>query len=120
MTSIHTYDPAPIDAALAKMPPLPIAALMIGVYNLLQEAANLPQPRYVSVSEAGQHIDLQFGETQASSRALAQWAHRFGGVIASQPHDGERGQRTYCTATFDYYGLTIEAYAFIPADSASI
>ena len=33
---------------------------MIGVYNLLQEGADLPQPCYVSVSETTQQIDLQF------------------------------------------------------------
>ncbi len=119
MTSIHTYDPTAINVALAEMPPLPIAALMIGTYNLLQEAADLPQPRYVSVTEAAQHIDLQFADTQPSLRAIAQWARRFGGEVTSKPHDGERGPRTYCTATFGYYGLTVEAYAFVPAAPAS-
>ena len=38
------------NTTLAELPPLPIAALMIGVYNLLQEGADLLQP-VVSVSQ---------------------------------------------------------------------
>jgi len=36
MTSTRTSDPAALDTTLAELPPLPMAALMIGVYNLLQ------------------------------------------------------------------------------------
>jgi hypothetical protein len=53
---------------LAELPPLPMAALMIGVYNLLQDGADLPQPCYVSVSEAAQSIDLQFPGKQPRTR----------------------------------------------------
>ena len=76
MTSIHAYDPTALDTTLAELPPLPMAALMIGVYNLLQEGADLPQPGYVSVSQTSQQIDLQFPGTQPSLRAITRWAHR--------------------------------------------
>ena len=116
-TSLHQTTP---DTAPADLPPLPIAALMIGVHNLLQEGADLPQPRHVCVSELGQHIDLQFRGEQSGQQAITQWAHRFGGATGSQPYeDGHLGPRTFVTATFGYCGLDVRAYAFIPADPAT-
>ena len=44
MTSIHIYDPAD-GAALPELPPLPIGVLVVGTAELLQQAADLPQPR---------------------------------------------------------------------------
>ena len=35
MTSTSLHDQADLDTAPAELPPLPMAALMIGVYNLL-------------------------------------------------------------------------------------
>ena len=49
MTSIHIYDPAD-GAALPELPPLPIGVLVVGTADLLQQAADLPQPRYISIS----------------------------------------------------------------------
>ena len=49
MTSIHTYDPAD-GAALPELPPLPIGVLAVGTAELLQQAADLPQPRYITIS----------------------------------------------------------------------
>ena len=72
---------------------------MIGVYNLLQDGADLPQPCYVSVSQTSQQIDLQFPGKQPSLRAIAQWAHRFGSAVTKHPHHDERGQFTRVTAT---------------------
>ena len=43
MTSIHTYDPSH-GAALPELPPLPIGVLAVGTADLLQQAADLPQP----------------------------------------------------------------------------
>ena len=43
MTSIHTYDPAD-GPALPELPPLPIGVLAVGTAELLQQAADLPQP----------------------------------------------------------------------------
>jgi hypothetical protein len=58
MTSTSLPDQTTLDATLAELPPLPMAALMIGVYNLLQDGADLPQPCQVSVSEGSQQIDM--------------------------------------------------------------
>jgi hypothetical protein len=120
VTSISLHDPTTLNTTLAELPPLPMAALMIGVYNLLQEGADLPQPGYVSVSEAAQQIDLQFPGKHPSLRAITGWAHRFGSAVSKHPHHDERGQFTRVTATFGYYGLTVKAYAYIPAAPASI
>ena len=85
----------------------------------LQEAADLPQPRYLSVCEVSQHISLQFGNDRPSLKAITRWTLRFGGVVISVPHQGEHGPSTYCRAEFSYYGLTVEAYAFITAEPAA-
>jgi hypothetical protein len=120
MTSTSFHDQTTLDTTLAALPPLPMAALMIGVYNLLCEGADLSQPRYVSVSEACQHIDLQFRREQSSLQAITQWSRRFGGVLTQEPHDGDLGPSTFVKAAFDYYGLEVETYAFIPADQATV
>ena len=118
MTSIYIYDPKEPGAALPELPPLPIGALAVGLVNLLEEAASLPQPRYIDISET-QHIGVQFAACQASLRAVTRWALRFGGVIISEPHQGRDGPQTYCHAEFRYYGVEVQAYAFIPAETAS-
>jgi hypothetical protein len=120
MTSTSLNDQASLDTTPAELPPLPMAALMIGVYNLLSDGADLPQPCHVDVSEAGQSIDMQFPGTQPSQRAIFQWAHRFGSeTVTTHPHQDERGHFTRVTATFGYYGLTVKAYAHVPAAPAA-
>ncbi len=119
MTSINLHDPTALDKALPELPPLPMAALMIGVYNLLQDGADLPQPCYLSVSATGQRIDMQFPGKHTSLRAITGWAHRFGSAVTKHPDHDQRGQYTRVTATFGYYGLTVTTYAYIPAAPAS-
>jgi hypothetical protein len=114
MTSIHPFDPTTVNQALAELPPLPIAALMIGVYNLLQEGADLPSPCYICASETAQQIEMQFPGTQPSRRAITVWAHCFGSAVTQHPHHDARGEFTRITATFSYYGLTVKTYAYIP------
>ena len=117
MTSIRIYDPASDGPLLPDLPPLPMGALAVGLVNLLQEAADLPEPQYVSVSDS-QNISLQFAGDPASLRTLTRWALRFGSVITSQPHPGKTGTETWCRTEFAYYGVTIDAYAHIPATTA--
>jgi hypothetical protein len=117
MTSIPTYDPTN-GAALPELPPLSIRELTVGTLNLLQEAADLPQPRCITVS-ATQHIDVQFSHDPSSLKAVTRWALKFGGVIISEPHDGQRGPETYCHAELDYFGVAVDVYAFIPAGTAT-
>jgi hypothetical protein len=118
MTSIRIYDPDRLAAVLPELPPLPIGALAVGLVNLLQEAANLPAPRLISVYDT-QHISLQFPAEQASVRTITRWALRFGSVITSHPHPDQDGPDTWCRTEFDYYGVHIDAYAHIPAAPAT-
>jgi hypothetical protein len=120
MTSTRASGPADINQAPADLPPLPIAALMIGAYNLLCEGADLPQPCHIAASETAQQINLQFPGKQPSRRAITAWAHRFGSVVTQHPHHDQRGQFTRVVATFGYYGLTVKAYAYIPHPAARI
>jgi hypothetical protein len=117
MTSIHTYDPND-GAALPELPPLSIRELAVAIVTLLQEAAGLPQPRYISVS-ATQRIDMQFSNDKSSLKAVTRWALKFGGVVITEPHEGERGPETYCRAELDYFGIAVDVYAFIPAKTAT-
>ena len=115
MTSTSLNDQASLDTTPAELPPLPMAALMIGVYNLLQDGADLPQPCHIAVSEAGQDISMQFPGTRPGKRAITQWARRFGSPVSTHPHHDGRGVFLRVTARFGYYGLTVKAYAYIPA-----
>ena len=118
MTSIHTYDPAD-GPALPELPPLPIGVLVVGTAELLQQAADLPQPHYITISMS-QRVDLQFTPEQASVRAITRWAARFGSVMTSQPGKGTDGTETWYRTDFGYYGIAVTAYAHVPAAPASI
>jgi hypothetical protein len=117
MTSIRIYDPGN-GAALPELPPLPIGVLAVAAAELLQQAADLPQPVYVTVHET-QSVNLLFAPEQASAQAVTRWAHRFGSVTTSQPHEGKNGPETWYRSDFDYYGIAVTAYAHIPAVSAT-
>jgi hypothetical protein len=117
MTSIHVYDPGD-GAELPELPPLPIGVLVVGTADLLQQAADLPQPHYITISST-QRVDFQFAPEQASVRAITRWALRFGSVITSQPHPGRNGPETWHRADFDYFGIAVTAYAHIPAAPAA-
>jgi len=119
MTTVYIYDPKAEGTELPKLPPLPIGCLVVGTFNLLEEAIDLPQPQDIHVSDL-QSISLQFAGEQPSLRAITRWAQRFGGVITSELHDTERGPQTWCRLEFDYYGVAVKAYAHIPATPATI
>jgi len=117
MTSIRTYDPA--DPAPPELPPLPIGALAAGAAELLQQAADLPQPDCIFIY-GHQAVSLQFAKEQASAQAVNRWAHRFGSVMTSQPGQGtDGGPETWHRTEFGYYGIAVTAYAHIPAAPAS-
>ena len=117
MTSIRIYDPAD-GAAPPELPPMSIGVLAAGAAELLQQAADLPQPWFIAIFDT-QSRSLQFPGTQPSKRAIFQWAHRFGSeTVTTHPHHDERGHFTRVTATFSYYGLTVKPYAYIPAGPA--
>jgi hypothetical protein len=108
MTSIPTRDATP------ELAPLPMAGLLIAAWNLLDQASDLAQPTYITVSDT-QSVDLLFPSEPTSFRAVARWGTRFGGVLASEPHDTEKGPQIWCRAEFDYYGVRVCAFAHIPA-----
>ena len=117
MTSIHTFDPA--DGAVSpELPPLPIGHLAAGTAQLLQQAADLPQPHYISISMT-QSVGLQFAPEQASVQAIIRWAHRFGASATSQPGECHKGPGTWHRAEFDYCGIAVTVYAHVPAEPAS-
>ena len=94
-----------------------IAELVAFAVGLLVE--DLPQPTYVSVSQSGQEISLQFGDTSDSFRALAEWAERFGGTITGCPYTREGQNSVHCQVKFTADGVKVEAYAFITAPKAA-
>lgn len=118
MTSLHTFNPATAGTALPDPPPLPLGALAVGLANLLQDAARLPQPRYIAIFDPEQ-ISMQFAPVQPSTLAITRWARRFGSVVITETRQGDTGHETWCTTTFSYYGVTVKADARIPAAPAT-
>jgi hypothetical protein len=100
--------------AVPDLPPLPVGALAACALDLLQENGDLPQPRYISIFESAQTVDLQFEPETASLNSIARWAAQFGSILLSSPTEDERGQAIWCRTDFDYYGVGIHVYALIP------
>jgi hypothetical protein len=100
--------------------PLSIGGLVSDAADILRIATDLPRPRMVDVHEDSQHIYLQLDPDPASYPALAAWAELFGGVITSQPWTTDTGEQVnICRVQFEFYGITVEAYAVIPAGPAA-
>jgi hypothetical protein len=118
MVNTRSYDPETAGPALPELPPLPLGALAVGVANLLEDAAPLPQPRYVALFDPEQ-ISMQFAPAEPSVTAITRWAKRFGGVVVTEPRQGKGGPETWCSTKFSYYGVCVQAYARIPARTAS-
>jgi hypothetical protein len=114
MVNFTVYDPKATGPLLPELSSLPIGALVAGLLDLLEEASDLPQPRYIAVSET-QHFGLQFDPEQSSFRAITRWALRFGGILTSEPYKNKDGSGTFCGLNFDYYGVPVEAYAYVVA-----
>ena len=117
MTTIHIYDSATAGTALPELPPLPIGALAVGAAELLQQGADLPAPTCITVSDT-QHITVQFERGKPSIRAITRWATRFGSAVTVQPgkvaSDTGFDTGTWYRTEFDYYGIAVTAFAFIP------
>ena len=90
MTSISTRTPEG-GTALPELPPASIAILAVGTADLLQQAADLPQPRHIFIYHSGQSVSMQFAPEQASVRAITRWALRFGSVVSSEPGKDDTG-----------------------------
>jgi hypothetical protein len=109
--TLHDYTPGP---PVPDLPVLPIGALVVGTENLLQQAADLPQPRAITIYDE-QLLSLQFDPCPPSLRAITRWALRFGGVLISEPHRCHEGTFTFCHTEFGYYGVAVTAWSLIPA-----
>ena len=96
-----------------------IAALAGYIADLLTGNSDLPAPQYFSVSQHGQEVSFQFGDTRDSFRALAQWAERFGGTVTGEPHAYDGWQSIHCTVKFTDHGVNVVAYAFIRVAKAA-
>ena len=118
MTTIRTYDPARAGTALPDLPPMPIGAVAVGAAELLQQAASLPAPTSVTLWDHDS-ISLQFAKHEDSIRAITGWARRFGSVATSRPGQIDADTGTWHMTDFDYYGIAVHAFAFIPAGPAS-
>lgn len=100
-------------------PPLPIGVVAVGVAELLQQAADLPQPGCIFIYDH-QSVSVQFAKEQASIQAVTRWATRFGSLVTSEPGTGTGGvAETWYRTDFDYCGIAVAAYAHIPADPAT-
>jgi hypothetical protein len=112
MGSLHPFDPG--GPALPDLPPISIGALAVGLTDLFKQASDLVLPRYVTISESAQEFLLQFAPVTDSAKVVMSWATRFGGVVQSHVCEPNDQPHRHITLTFDYYGVLVEAYAFIP------
>jgi hypothetical protein len=96
-----------------------VADLARAAADLLEHAADsgLPVPDMARLSTGGQEVSVSFPGRKETFRTLAQWAERFGGTVTGEPYTREDGEQSvYCQVRFPYLGVSVEAYAFIPAD----
>jgi len=100
------------------LPDLRIGVLAFAATGLLEKAINLPDPEYISISDA-QTICFEFAASQAGAAAVVQWACLFGGVLADQLWTEQGTVRCARSLEFDHHGVQVVAYAFIPAPAAT-
>jgi hypothetical protein len=114
MGKLYPFDPNS-GPAVPDLPPISIGALAVGLTDLLGRAGGLVLPRHVIITESAQEFALQFAPVTDSARVITSWATRFGGVVDAHTCEPAPGQpHRHITLTFDYYGVTVEAYTFIP------
>jgi hypothetical protein len=110
MGSLDTSTPA-----LPDIPPCSTRELAVGLVDLFSKADGLTLPALVIIYASTQGFSLQFAKSAASYRALAAWAQRFGAVLASEARTDPQGQPCrYVRVTFDWFGVEVQAYAYIP------
>jgi hypothetical protein len=115
MGSLDTSDPVNVPAWMPDIPPISTRELAVGLVDLFSKADGLALPGYVSIFGTSQAYLLQFDKTAASYRALVAWAQRFGAVLASDDHTDQHGQQCkYVHINFEFFGVDVTAYAFIP------
>ena len=101
--------------AALELPSISVAALAVGLSDLLRAADGLDLPHYAAIHELTRYYSLQFASEHASLKALARWAHRFGGVLVSENRlNHDKQPCIYAGVTFDYSGVEVHAYAYVP------
>jgi hypothetical protein len=110
---LHSFDPAD-GPALPDLPPISIGALAVGLTDLFGKADGLVMPRTVVINETAQELMMMFAPVADSARIITAWAMRFGGVVDAHVCEALSSPHRHITATFDYYGVTVDAYTFIP------
>jgi hypothetical protein len=110
---LYPYDPAN-GPAVPDLPPINIGALTIGLGDLFGRASGLVLPRTVLINETAQEYMLMFSSDPDSVRVIASWAKRFGGVLDSHVCSTDGTQYRHICLTFEYYGVTVDAYTFLP------
>jgi hypothetical protein len=113
MGSLHPFDPGS-GPAVPDLPPISIGALAVGLSDLFRQADGLVLPRHVIITESAQEFALQFAPVTDSVKVVMSWATRFGGVVDSHVCTPDGQPHRHITLTFGYYGVTVEAYTFIP------
>jgi hypothetical protein len=114
MGSLDTLDTAS-GPALPEVPPISIGALAVGLVDLFKKADGLTLPHYACIHESTQYFSLQFAPVAGSLKAVAGWAQRFGAVLVTDKGLNAQKQKcTYVTATFDFFGIEVNAYAYVP------
>ena len=116
MTSIHTYEAgtgAPAAAAAADR--------RAGSWRSQPAPRGGPAPRSpgTSLCSIPKQIGVQFASVKPSMQAVARWARRFGGIVTTETRPAKTRPETWCTTKFSYYGVTMKAYARVPAEPAS-
>ena len=120
MGSPVTSTPVP-GPALPDIPPCSTRELAVGLTDLFSKADGLPLPTLVIIYQSTQGFSLQFAKSASSYRALAAWAQRFGAVVASEDRTDPQGQPCrYVQITFDWFGVEVQAYAYIPVTETGI
>jgi len=113
MGILQPFDPAGIPA-VPDLPPISIGALSVGLTDLFNRANGLVLPRHAIITEPAQEFALQFAPVADSAKVIRSWAKRFGGVAESHVCTSPGTAQRHVRVTFDFYGVTVQAYAFIP------
>src|SRR6266700_1149933 len=99
--------------------PLSIGGLAADVVDILRDATDLPRPGSITIYANTQHIDLHFDSDPASYSAIAQGPGLCGATLASHLCQHAGKAVNFCSASFEYHGIAVEAFAVIPVATAS-
>lgn len=110
---LYPYDPGDVPA-VPDIPPISVGALAVGLTDLFGRAEGLVLPRTVVINETAQEFLLAFAFDPDSAKVITSWAIRFGGVVDSHVCDAPGSPHRHICLTFDYFGVQVDAYTFIP------